>query len=53
MVKGCFYRMGYKDYVNDANFKKANLGRPYKFFAHSVIHALSHRKGGFDVMLDY
>ncbi|KAF5773891.1 hypothetical protein HanRHA438_Chr13g0604481 [Helianthus annuus] len=27
--------------------------KPYKFFIHSVIHALSHRKGGYDVMKDY
>ncbi|MFS7915568.1 hypothetical protein Hanom_Chr02g00166871 [Helianthus anomalus] len=27
--------------------------KPYKFFIHSVIHALSHRKRGYDAMKDY
>ncbi|KAJ0733465.1 hypothetical protein HanPI659440_Chr11g0408571 [Helianthus annuus] len=32
MVKGCFYRMGYTGHVNETNFSKANLSRPYKFY---------------------
>ncbi|KAM0046301.1 hypothetical protein Hdeb2414_s0009g00314581 [Helianthus debilis subsp. tardiflorus] len=55
MVKGCFYMMGYTGYVNETNFSKANISRPYKFFKHSVIHihAVGHRKGGYDVAVDY
>ncbi|KAF5818463.1 hypothetical protein HanRHA438_Chr02g0066771 [Helianthus annuus] len=46
MVKGCFFRMGYTGHVNEATFAKANISRSYKFFMHSVIHALGGRKGG-------
>ncbi|KAJ0644663.1 hypothetical protein HanOQP8_Chr16g0614861 [Helianthus annuus] len=53
MVKRCFYRMGYTCYVKEANFSKANLSRPYKFFVHSIIHTMGHRKGGYDVAADY
>ncbi|MFS7954388.1 hypothetical protein Hanom_Chr07g00629701 [Helianthus anomalus] len=31
VVKGCFYRMGYTGYVNQANFAKSCISRPYKF----------------------
>ncbi|MFS7912680.1 hypothetical protein Hanom_Chr02g00132761 [Helianthus anomalus] len=53
MVKGCMLRMGYNGPLNKANYLKACFMKPYKFFIHSVIHALSHRKGGYDVMNDY
>ncbi|KAJ0541341.1 hypothetical protein HanLR1_Chr09g0306781 [Helianthus annuus] len=53
MVKGCMLRMGYNGPLKKANYLKACFMKPYKFFIHSVIHALSHRKGGYDVMKDY
>ncbi|KAJ0614679.1 hypothetical protein HanIR_Chr02g0065141 [Helianthus annuus] len=53
MVKGCMLRMGYSGPLNNANYLKACFPKPYKFFIHSVVHALSHRKGGFDVMKNY
>ncbi|KAJ0752379.1 hypothetical protein HanPI659440_Chr09g0323661 [Helianthus annuus] len=53
MVKGCMLRMGYNGPLNNANYSKACFMKLYKFFIHSVIHALSHRKGGYDVMKDY
>ncbi|KAJ0743076.1 hypothetical protein HanPI659440_Chr10g0371541 [Helianthus annuus] len=53
MVKGCMLRMGYSGPLNKANYLKACFTKPYKFFIHSVIHALSHRKGGYNVMKDY
>ncbi|KAJ0513147.1 hypothetical protein HanHA300_Chr10g0354111 [Helianthus annuus] len=53
MVKGCVLRMGYSGSLNNANYLKACFSKPYKFFIHSVVHALSHRKGGYDVMKDY
>ncbi|KAF5804588.1 hypothetical protein HanXRQr2_Chr05g0198831 [Helianthus annuus] len=53
MVKGCMLRMGYNGALNKANYLKACFMKPYKFFIHSVIHALSHRKGGYHVMKDY
>ncbi|KAF5809708.1 hypothetical protein HanXRQr2_Chr04g0160471 [Helianthus annuus] len=53
MVKGCMLRMGYNGPLNKANHLKACFSKPYKFLIHSVLHALSHRKGGYDVMWDY
>ncbi|MFS7905792.1 hypothetical protein Hanom_Chr01g00051841 [Helianthus anomalus] len=53
MVKGCMLRMGYNGDLNKANYLKANFPRLYKFLIHSVLLALSHRKGGYDVMRDY
>ncbi|KAJ0752415.1 hypothetical protein HanPI659440_Chr09g0324081 [Helianthus annuus] len=53
MVKGCMSRMGYNGPLNKANYLKACFPRLYKFIVHSVLHALSHRKGGYDVMRDY
>ncbi|KAJ0786294.1 hypothetical protein HanOQP8_Chr02g0053681 [Helianthus annuus] len=53
MVKGCMLRMGYNGPLNSANYSKACFPKPYRFFIHSVIHALSHRKDGYDVMRDY
>ncbi|KAM0055911.1 hypothetical protein Hdeb2414_s0006g00211661 [Helianthus debilis subsp. tardiflorus] len=53
MVKGCMLRMGYSGPLNKANYLKACFMKPYKFFIHLVIHTLSHRKGGYDVMKDY
>ncbi|MFS7966692.1 hypothetical protein Hanom_Chr09g00776761 [Helianthus anomalus] len=53
MVKGCMLRMGYSGPLNKENYWKACFTKPYKFFTHSMIHALSHRKGGYDVMKDY
>ncbi|MFS7962501.1 hypothetical protein Hanom_Chr08g00727351 [Helianthus anomalus] len=53
MFKGCMLRMGYTGPLNNANYLKACFTKPYKFFIHSVIHALSHKKGEHDVMNDY
>ncbi|MFS7992874.1 putative transcription factor bZIP family [Helianthus anomalus] len=53
MVKGCMLRMGYNGPLNKANYLKACFPKPYKFLIHSVLHALSHRKGGYDTMRDY
>ncbi|MFS7985595.1 hypothetical protein Hanom_Chr11g01000281 [Helianthus anomalus] len=53
MVKGFMLRMGYSGPLNNANYLKACFLKPYKFFIHSIVHALSHRKGGYDVMRDY
>ncbi|KAJ0652022.1 hypothetical protein HanOQP8_Chr15g0567421 [Helianthus annuus] len=53
MVKGSMLRMGYSGPLNNANYLKACFPKPFKFFIHSVVHALSHRKGGYDVMKDY
>ncbi|KAJ0592359.1 hypothetical protein HanHA300_Chr03g0084141 [Helianthus annuus] len=53
MVKGCMLRMGYRGPLNKANYLKVCFSKPYKFLIHSVLHALSHRKGGYDVMRDY
>ncbi|MFS7947490.1 hypothetical protein Hanom_Chr06g00548871 [Helianthus anomalus] len=53
MVKGCMLRMGYTGPLNKANYLKACFPKPFKFVIHSILHALSHRKGGYDVMRDY
>ncbi|MFS7997034.1 hypothetical protein Hanom_Chr12g01136971 [Helianthus anomalus] len=53
MVKGCMSQMGYNGPLNKANYLKACFLKPYKFLIHLVLHALSHRKGGYDVMRDY
>ncbi|KAM0046883.1 hypothetical protein Hdeb2414_s0009g00321801 [Helianthus debilis subsp. tardiflorus] len=53
MVKGCMLRVGYTSPLNSANYLKSCFSKPYKSFIHSVVHALSHRKGGYDVMRDY
>ncbi|MFS8006611.1 hypothetical protein Hanom_Chr14g01251231 [Helianthus anomalus] len=53
IVKGCMLRMGYNGDLNKANYLKANFPRLYKFLIHFVLLALSHRKGGYDVMRDY
>ncbi|MFS7963306.1 hypothetical protein Hanom_Chr08g00736541 [Helianthus anomalus] len=53
MVKGCMLRMGYNGPLNKENYFKSCFMKSYKLFIHSLIHALSHRKGGHDVMKDY
>ncbi|KAJ0765268.1 hypothetical protein HanPI659440_Chr08g0301571 [Helianthus annuus] len=53
MVKGCMLRLGYNGTLNKANYLKVCFPRLYKFLIHSVLLALSHRKGGYDVMRDY
>ncbi|MFS8019589.1 hypothetical protein Hanom_Chr15g01405531 [Helianthus anomalus] len=53
MVKGCTLRMGYNGPLNKSNYLKACFMKPYKVSIHSVSHALSHRKGGYDVMKNY
>ncbi|MFS7937049.1 hypothetical protein Hanom_Chr05g00422951 [Helianthus anomalus] len=53
MVKGCLLRMGYSGDLNKANYLKAHFPRVYKFLIHSVVSALSHRKGGYDALRDY
>ncbi|KAJ0791635.1 hypothetical protein HanOQP8_Chr01g0007971 [Helianthus annuus] len=45
--------MGYTGYINDKGYIKSKFCRPYKFLVHCVIHALSHRKGGYDESSDY
>ncbi|KAJ0467213.1 hypothetical protein HanIR_Chr14g0682841 [Helianthus annuus] len=45
--------MGYTGSVNDQAYVKSKLSKPYKFLVHSVIHALGHRKGGYDESADY
>ncbi|MFS7948735.1 hypothetical protein Hanom_Chr06g00563381 [Helianthus anomalus] len=50
MVKGCMLRMGYSGPLNSANYLKACFSKPYEFFIHSILHALSNRKGGYNVM---
>ncbi|KAJ0940154.1 hypothetical protein HanRHA438_Chr02g0080201 [Helianthus annuus] len=53
MLKGCFFRMAYTGYVNHTNFAKSSISRPYIFLMHVVIHALGHKKGGYDVVVHY
>ncbi|KAM0057975.1 hypothetical protein Hdeb2414_s0005g00164761 [Helianthus debilis subsp. tardiflorus] len=53
MVKGCMLRTGYNGPLNKANYLKSCFPKVYKFLIRSVLHALSHRKGGYDVMRDY
>ncbi|MFS7996982.1 hypothetical protein Hanom_Chr12g01136331 [Helianthus anomalus] len=45
--------MGFTGLVNESHYNKQNLSQPYKFLVHSVIHAMCHRKGGYDVVVDY
>ncbi|KAM0061839.1 hypothetical protein Hdeb2414_s0004g00140851 [Helianthus debilis subsp. tardiflorus] len=45
--------MGFTGFVNESHYNKQNLSQPYKFLVHSVIHAMGHRKGGYDVAVDY
>ncbi|MFS8007801.1 hypothetical protein Hanom_Chr14g01265281 [Helianthus anomalus] len=49
LVRGLWMRMGYAGYVNDVSYLKSKLPKPYKFFVRCTVHALHHRKGGFDV----
>ncbi|MFS7912964.1 hypothetical protein Hanom_Chr02g00136101 [Helianthus anomalus] len=42
-----------RDFVNDSHYNKQNLSFLYKFLVHSVIHAMGHRKGGYNVSIDY
>ncbi|KAM0061224.1 hypothetical protein Hdeb2414_s0004g00133461 [Helianthus debilis subsp. tardiflorus] len=42
MVKGCMLRMGYNGPLNSANYLKSCFSKRYKFFIHSIVHALSH-----------
>ncbi|KAJ0484669.1 hypothetical protein HanHA89_Chr14g0559441 [Helianthus annuus] len=53
LCKGLWFRMGYTGSVNDQAYVKSKLSKPYKFLVHSVIHALGHRKGGYDESADY
>ncbi|MFS7948966.1 hypothetical protein Hanom_Chr06g00566011 [Helianthus anomalus] len=53
MVKGYMLRMGYNGDLNKENYLKACFPKAYKFLIHLVLLALSHRKGGYDVMRDY
>ncbi|XP_021975239.1 uncharacterized protein LOC110870360 [Helianthus annuus] len=53
MVKGCMLRMGYAGDLNSASYLKSKFTKPYKFLIHSVLIAMSHQKGGFDIMRDY
>ncbi|MFS7954024.1 hypothetical protein Hanom_Chr07g00625441 [Helianthus anomalus] len=53
LCKGLWFRMGFTGLVNESHYNKQNLSQPYKFLVHSVIHAMGHRKGGYDVQIDY
>ncbi|KAJ0749631.1 hypothetical protein HanLR1_Chr05g0172281 [Helianthus annuus] len=53
LCKGLWFRMGYMGFINDSHYNKQNLSFPYKFLMHSVIHAMGHRKGGYNISLDY
>ncbi|KAJ0918194.1 hypothetical protein HanRHA438_Chr05g0214911 [Helianthus annuus] len=53
LCKALWFRMGYTGFVNDSHYNKQNLSLPYKFLVHPVIHAMGHRKGGYDVSVDY
>ncbi|MFS7946311.1 hypothetical protein Hanom_Chr06g00534531 [Helianthus anomalus] len=53
MVKGCMLRLGNNGPLNKENYLKACFPRLYKFLIHYVLLALSHKKGGYDVMRDY
>ncbi|KAF5778937.1 hypothetical protein HanRHA438_Chr12g0564771 [Helianthus annuus] len=53
LCKGLWFRMGYTGFVNDPTYHKSKLSKPYKFLIHSVVHALGHRKGGYDESVDY
>ncbi|MFS7929718.1 hypothetical protein Hanom_Chr04g00335821 [Helianthus anomalus] len=44
--------MGYTSHVND-KYLKSRFCRPYKFMVHSVVQALSHRKGAYNETSDY
>ncbi|MFS7997425.1 hypothetical protein Hanom_Chr12g01141611 [Helianthus anomalus] len=52
LSKEFWFRMGYTVHIND-KYIKSRFCRPYKFMVHCVVHALSHRKGGYDETLDY
>ncbi|MFS7968438.1 hypothetical protein Hanom_Chr09g00797441 [Helianthus anomalus] len=43
----------YRKFVNESHYNKQNISQPYKFIFHSVIHAVGHRRGGYDVAVDY
>ncbi|MFS7945872.1 hypothetical protein Hanom_Chr06g00529231 [Helianthus anomalus] len=53
LCKGLWFRMGFTGVVNESHYNKHNLSQPYKFLVHSVIHTMGHRKGGYDVAVDY
>ncbi|KAJ0561125.1 hypothetical protein HanHA300_Chr06g0219341 [Helianthus annuus] len=53
LCKGLWFRMGFMGVVNETHYNKQNLSQPYKFLVHSVIHTMGHRKGGYDVAIDY
>ncbi|KAJ0653524.1 hypothetical protein HanOQP8_Chr15g0584541 [Helianthus annuus] len=53
LSKGFWFRIGYAGHVNDKGYIKSRFCRPYKFMVHSVVHALSHRKGAYDETSDY
>ncbi|XP_035830804.1 histone-lysine N-methyltransferase SETD1B-like [Helianthus annuus] len=45
--------MGYAGDLNSASYLKSKFTKPYKFLIHAVLIAMSHQKGGFDIMRDY
>ncbi|KAJ0681369.1 hypothetical protein HanPI659440_Chr16g0635051 [Helianthus annuus] len=53
LCKGLWMRMRYTGFVNDPTYHKSKLSKPYKFLVHFVVHALGHRKGGYDEYVDY
>ena len=53
MVKGVFFRMGYKGKSNEGMMKKGNVPVPYKLFVHAIIQAFFHQKAGLDDIQDY
>ncbi|KAF5803105.1 hypothetical protein HanRHA438_Chr06g0276681 [Helianthus annuus] len=53
LCKGLWIRMGFMGVENESHYNKQNLSQPYKFLVHSEIHAMGHRKGGYDVAVEY
>ncbi|KAJ0430763.1 hypothetical protein HanHA300_Chr17g0672761 [Helianthus annuus] len=52
LAKGLWCRMGFIGHVN-GKMVKTMFSSAYRFMIHSVIHALSHRKGAYDEASDY
>ncbi|MFS7954821.1 hypothetical protein Hanom_Chr07g00635141 [Helianthus anomalus] len=52
LCKGLWCRMGFTGRLN-GKMIKTMFSKPYKFMIHCVVHALSHRKGAYDVTSDY
>ncbi|KAF5813886.1 hypothetical protein HanRHA438_Chr03g0114951 [Helianthus annuus] len=53
LCKGLWFRMGYTGFVNETAYHKSKFSKPYKFLVHFMVHALGHKKGGYDESVDY